>query len=118
VAATRFTAEHTPLNLMIASPALRALQTAQLFASAIRYPAQDLRTDPRLYLASPANIKTVIRETDDSILHLAIVGHNPGISEFASEISADPDLAPLGTCGVVTVQLDCDSWFDDRFLNW
>src|SRR5687767_2042344 len=81
-AAQQLAAGYPPPDLIIASPARRALETARLFAETFGYPLQQLTTDKQIYLAGPADLLTVIHAVPDDIGRLTIVGHNPGISNL------------------------------------
>lgn len=96
-------------SLILSSPAIRAWTTAKIVADSINYPREFLQRDERLYLASVESILTVIEEQDTGFNHLMIVGHNPGLTEFANFLA--PDVTPnLPTCGLVSVTIDCDDW--------
>jgi len=100
---------------IITSPAVRALATANIFAKELHVPAAKFVQDERLYLASPKVIREVIRELADTESHLMIVGHNPGITEFASRICAERDLDNMPTCAIYTVEFELESWSE---LEW
>jgi phosphohistidine phosphatase len=44
-----------------------------------------------------------------------IFGHNPGLSEFAQELTSDAKLGELPTCAVYTMEFDISSWADARY---
>lgn len=100
---------------VIASPAVRALTTAQIFARELHLPASKLQQDERLYLASPKAIKEVVRESGGGAQHLMIVGHNPGLTEFADRISADREIDNMPTCAIYTLEFDIEDWSE---LEW
>jgi phosphohistidine phosphatase len=100
---------------MITSPALRALTTAQIFARELHLSAAKMQQDERLYLASPKVIKEVVRELGGDARHLMIVGHNPGLTEFAERISAERDIDNMPTCAIYTVEFEIDDWNE---LEW
>ncbi|HEY5760865.1 MAG TPA: histidine phosphatase family protein [Steroidobacter sp.] len=102
-------------DLVIASPAVRALTTAQIFARELHLAASKLRQDERLYLASPKVLKEVIRELGGTTPHLMIVGHNPGLTEFADKVSADREIDNMPTCAIYTVEFEIKDWSE---LEW
>ena len=102
-------------DLMLASPAVRALTTATVMARELKVPATHLRQDERLYLASPADILAVVRELGGEARHVMVFGHNPGITECANQLSAGEQIDNLPTCGVFTAQFDIDAW---QALDW
>ena len=96
-------------SLIVSSPARRAWTTAKLVAEQINYPREFLQRDDRLYLASVDSIIDVIGDQDTKFNNLMIVGHNPGMTQFANFLV--PNLTSnLPTCGVVSVVIDMDDW--------
>lgn len=113
--ARQLAAQQVRADLMLTSPAVRALETARVFARALEYPLRRLKTDERLYLAKPKDILEVVRGVGSRVRHLMLFGHNPGLSEFAQLLTNDPELGELPTCAVYSVELDVRSWADARF---
>ncbi len=68
-------------DAMIASPALRIKQTIEGVEAGL---GARLRPDfdKRIYMASAASLFDVIRETPDSVDHLLLIGHNPGLEDL------------------------------------
>lgn len=100
---------------IITSPAARALATANIFARELHVAATKLVEDERLYLASPKVILEVIRELGGNDDHLMIVGHNPGLTEFADRICAERGIDNMPTCAIYTLELDLKEWSE---LEW
>ena len=100
---------------VIASPAVRALTTAQIFARELHLPLTKLQQDERLYLASPKVLKEVIRELGGEARHLMVVGHNPGLTEFADRVSAERGIDNMPTCAIYTLEFDLKDWSE---LEW
>lgn len=92
-------------DLILSSPAVRAITTATIIARELGI-ASRLQQDERLYLASAEGLLAVVRELGRKAKHLMLVGHNPGLSEFADRISRDRALDNLPTCAVYTVEFD------------
>lgn len=96
-------------SLIVSSPAQRAWSTARVIAEEIAYPLEFLQREKSLYLASVDEILDVIASQDEGFNSLMIVGHNPGLTEFANFLS--PGLTNnLPTAGVVAVEIDRDDW--------
>ena len=98
-------------DLIVSSPATRALATARIIAAAVGYPADRIREDERLYLASPAEILEAIRDLEDGYERVFLFGHNPGLTELVNELS-EPAVDNVPTCGVVELRLAVDRWAD------
>jgi len=102
-------------DLMLSSPAVRALSTASVMARELKVPAALIVQDERLYLATPADMLAVIRELGGEAKHLMVFGHNPGMTELANRLSASDQIDNLPTCGVFTAQFDVRDW---SLLDW
>lgn len=104
----------TPAQWLWLSPALRARQTAQPIAQLWDCESME---DSALYLADPFALLHCLQTTPADYQHLALVGHNPGISQLAHYLAVpsdqgtvEVDIPPLGT-----VQLTFHgSWQDLR----
>jgi len=96
-------------SLIVSSPATRAWSTARIIADAINYPLEFLQKEDSLYLASVDEILDVVVAQDNGFNNLMIVGHNPGLTDFANFLV--PGLTHnVPTAGVVSVQIDQDNW--------
>ena len=96
-------------SLIVSSPAVRAWQTAKTVAHEISYPKEFLQRDDRLYLASVRQILEVLAEQDPGFNSVMLVGHNPGLTDFANRLV--PGItANLPTAGLVAVEIDSDDW--------
>jgi phosphohistidine phosphatase len=102
-------------DLILTSPAVRALTTATLLAKELGLPADKLHKDDRLYHATPTVILEVIRELGGSARHVMVVAHNPGLTEFSDQIASDRSIDHMPTCAVVTASVDVRQWTD---LDW
>jgi len=96
-------------SLIVSSPAKRAWQTARIVAQEIDYPLEFLQREESLYLASLDQLLDVVASQDNGFNHLMVVGHNPGLTDFANFLS--PGLTNnLQTAAVVSVEMDRDDW--------
>ena len=96
-------------SLIVSSPAKRAWQTARIVAREIDYPLEFLQREESLYLASLDQLLDVVASQDNGFNHLMVVGHNPGLTDFANFLS--PGLTNnLQTAAVVSVEMDRDDW--------
>lgn len=93
------------IDRFISSPALRALDTCEIFNKVYGI---EVETDRKLYNASEKNFESVIFDLNDNLSSVAMFSHNNGISNFANSISQDLFMFP--TCGVAGFQIECESW--------
>lgn len=96
-------------DLVLASDARRARETIEAIRSAMGAAAGKLLVEPALYLAGPERLLALVTGQDAAVGHLALVGHNPGLSELAQQLGAAVDDLP--TCGIVTFEFpEMKSW--------
>lgn len=95
-------------DLILASPARRALDTARLIADALGHPRSAIVADERLYESTPGLLLAVLRQSDDRHRTLVLVGHNPEISALAHRLA--PDVTRMPTCAVLECGFDAASW--------
>jgi len=94
---------------IICSPAVRAWSTARIIAREIGYPVEFLQREDNLYLASLDDLLDTVVAQDDGFNSLMLVGHNPGLTNFANFLV--PGLTDnLPTAGVVSVEIEQDDW--------
>ena len=98
-------------DLIVASPAVRALATARSIAEATGYPVDGIREDKRIYQAGSAEILDVIRGLEDQRDRVFLFGHNPGLTELVNELT-EPAVDNVPTCGVVELLLASQRWAD------
>ena len=96
-------------DLVIGSDAVRARLTAEAVAEAARYAGQIL-LDRRLYMASPADIRSLLRTVPDKAETVMIVGHNPGLEELVAQLTGD--WQDLPTAALAQIVLPIDQWRD------
>ena len=103
-------------ELIISSPALRAITTAKIIAEKLKYPVSNIKKDKNIYEASALDLLSVIKQTNNKLKFLMLVGHNPGITYLINLIS-DKRLDNLPTAGIVCLKKEADNWeeIDD---NW
>ncbi len=97
-------------DLIIASKAKRAKQTAKKIAAAVGYDEEKIVWLNKLYHCIPSVFEETIYDTDNNVQTLFIVAHNPGISEFANELSPDFHIDLMPTCGIVGASFDAEEW--------
>lgn len=97
-------------DLIIASPAKRAKQTAKKIATELGYEPEKIQWVDKLYHCIPQVFEEVLYEVGDEVKTVFIVGHNPGITEFVNELSPGFRIDHMPTCGMVGAELDIAHW--------
>ncbi|TXI68380.1 MAG: histidine phosphatase family protein [Cyclobacteriaceae bacterium] len=96
-------------DLLLSSPAERALTTCLIIAEEVGYAKSKIKTDKKLYHADDAQILNVVQSLDNKFATVWIFGHNPGLTDFVN-LLADADIDNIPTCGVVACSLNISSW--------
>lgn len=96
-------------DLMISSPATRAIDTARLIAKEIGYPVKKIVIDSHLYAHGPDGILNAILTVEDKFDEIMLFGHNPDITTLAARFTAQFN-DDMPTCGVVCIDFDVESW--------
>lgn len=103
-------------DFALVSDAARAQQTYARICLGMgrKIPAQ---TDPALYLAPEAFILDRIRAADDDSETLLVIGHNPGIHQFAYDLGQRGPhkltaalAASFPTCALAVIETDAEHW--------
>lgn len=96
-------------DLIITSPAKRALQTARYYADQLAYPLDRLQAEPLVYLASVHQLIGLLETVDPKVRTLLAVGHNPAITNLANMLGGlHIDSIPTG--GIVALAFHQPSW--------
>ena len=109
-------ANNASLQLILSSPAVRALTTATLVARELDYDADDIAVNDRMYGASAEELLEIAREAPADVDSMLMVGHNESISEFANKLSPK-HVASMPTASIVALRFDCDNWHDIKRDN-
>jgi len=88
------------VDLVICSTAVRARET--LAASGLT--AGEVRHDERVYAAAPQDLMSVLDEVSDDLGTVAVVGHNPGLSELVGVLTGEPVELKTSAIAVVAWQ--------------
>jgi phosphohistidine phosphatase len=91
------------------SMARRAQLTIEGLAAAL--PDRDIAwdVDDDLYTFGWQGLLRWIRQRNDNLNTVVLVGHNPAITDF-SNVIGDGDISNVPTCGYVQLQLNADEW--------
>jgi len=96
-------------DLIISSPALRAITTAKLIAKEVNY-EKAITPNQYVYEAFVNTLQEIVEYIHDSNDTVFLVGHNPGVSALAYMLCDLKESLP--TCAIVEIQFDCNSWLD------
>ena len=95
-------------DLILSSPAVRALKTAEIIAKKLDYRRRDIVVDDRLYAVGADDLLDVIHKLGDKLERVMLFGHNPELTELAHRLSSK--IAHMPTCAVAEFSFDAKSW--------
>jgi phosphohistidine phosphatase len=93
-------------QIIITSPALRTKTTAEIFADHLLLP--DPKTNKAIYEASKQAWLKVINQLPDQYDFIAIVGHNPGVSQILYYLTGET--REVHTSTVALIDFETDDW--------
>ncbi len=96
-------------DLVISSPAKRAVLTARTIAKAVGYEAGRIETDEAIYGGGASRLLGLIRRIDDANHRVMLFGHNPGLTWLAVDLT-DARIDNMPTCAVLCIRFDVASW--------
>ncbi|MDM0108118.1 histidine phosphatase family protein [Variovorax sp. J22R24] len=97
-------------DLLVSSPALRALTTAQLIADEIGYQRKGIVVDERIYASSPDGLLAVVCALDHKLKRVMLFGHNPEFTDLSHRLSSE--ITDMPTCAVAEFRFDVKAWAD------
>ncbi len=95
-------------DLILSSPAKRALTTARVIAKELGYKRKKIVVDDRLYAAEADVVLDVIQRLGNEADSVMLFGHNPELTELAHRLSSKIKRMP--TCAVAEFTFDVNSW--------
>lgn len=98
-------------DVIFSSTAKRTAMTAQILAAGISFPVEQVIWRNELYLAEAELLFSVAQQADDHIQSLAIIAHNPGLSELADRLLSKP-IHGMSPATVVAITWPVEHWSD------
>ncbi len=101
-------------DLLVSSPAKRALTTALFFAEAFGIEGDAVVQAQDIYEASLQDIIHIIGNLPDTAHTIMLFGHNPTLTDVANRFS-ERFIDNIPTCGVVQIESKAATWkaFDE-----
>ena len=96
-------------SLILTSPAARASHTALIFARTLNLGSDIVKVNDRLFHCSPSLIMDLVTGLSDKVDSVAIVAHNPGLTDLAYELTKG-QVNFMPTTGVTVLRYNVDSW--------
>lgn len=100
-------AEQMQVDIILASTALRVRETLELLLPAWQHTGPVV-WEEQLYHASPQTLTQHLSALDSSWSSALVVGHNPGLSEFVSQLTGSAVEMP--TTSIAVLECKADDW--------
>lgn len=96
-------------DLIISSPAKRALTTALFFAEAFGIPEEQVVREQDIYEASVRDLLRIISALPDAAHTVLLFGHNNTLTDVANLFTED-FIENVPTCGIVRIESASPNW--------
>lgn len=96
-------------DLIITSPATRAVQTAVGIGDLVNYKIDSLKINQEIYFGNTTDILAIIKNIDDTVNDIFLFGHEPILSSLIYHFTKT-SLEKFPTCAVYRIAFDIKSW--------
>jgi phosphohistidine phosphatase len=97
------------IDLVVSSPAVRAMATAEVFCEVLGIEPESILQDRQIYLAGSAKLLQLISYFDEMADSALLVAHNPALTDLANDL-ANAGIDNIPTCGLVILELPVRHW--------
>jgi phosphohistidine phosphatase len=101
-------------GLLLSSPAVRALQTAQIMLHGLGMDKEALRIEKTMYTSDSEQLEDLFFDLPSTVDEILMVGHNPAVTNFVNRF-IDAKIDALPTSGTVALVFDINDW--EEVLN-
>lgn len=109
IMAKRLAAQKLFPEMLISSPANRAISTAKLFAKEMDYELDRIQEESAIYEAETLSLLKIVNSFDNQLNYIALFGHNPGVSLFAHYLCHKSQV-DFPTCACMHLKFETDDW--------
>lgn len=99
-------------DVIVSSPATRALNTAFIFARTFEMKESNVQIEGSLYESDVKSYIKIISQADKKINRLMLFGHNPMLTELTNELNKDLLFDNVPTCGIIKIGYEFNDWKD------
>jgi phosphohistidine phosphatase len=96
-------------EIIIASPANRAITTCEIVIEQLGLAKESIQTDKNIYNADYKSLLKIVNQLDNSKKSAALFGHNNGITDLTVYLT-DADIFNIPTSGMVLIEFPFDDW--------
>jgi len=96
-------------ELLISSPASRAIETAEIFADTLGIEREQIMQKIEIYEGQVGALVAIVQTLPDEYGTAMLFGHNPVISAFVDWLTGKP-AGDMNTCGIAKIDLEIPHW--------
>ena len=96
-------------DLIISSPAIRAVHTSLIFARQFDFPVHRINMNDALYENQKEAIVEVLENLQNELDFVMLVGHDPALTNLANEFLKNPK-EKLPTSSILCLKFKVDDW--------
>jgi len=108
--ATKLVKKDIGFDLILTSPAIRAITTAQIISNRLDHKQRFLEVDKKLYQADCTTLLTIASKLHKKIKSVMLVGHNPALEDFAAYMTGES--VSMQTCSLIEFTFELKDWKD------
>jgi phosphohistidine phosphatase len=113
--ALRISQQGIVFDCIYSSPAFRAIETAIIFADELNFSFSEIILKKEIYSGFCKDaLKEILDQANNEHKTIAVVGHNPGLTDISAELTGFSDIYMPKT-SVVVIESNTENWLD--FLN-
>jgi phosphohistidine phosphatase len=96
-------------DLIITSPALRALETARIMQHGLGLSSEQLREEKSIYSSDSEKLEDLFYDLPVATENILLVGHNPAVTSFVNNF-LENKIDALPTSAVVGLEFNTHEW--------
>jgi phosphohistidine phosphatase len=100
-------------DLILSSPATRALQTARGISEYVGYKREEIKIFPEIYFGDTQAVYQLVKQVETAFNDVFLFGHEPKLSSLIIKLTANV-LEKFSTCSVYRISFDVTKWSDIR----
>lgn len=97
-------------DLLVSSPATRAITTARIFAEELNLHLDEIVLNPHIYEASAWTLLHIVRSLPPEHEEVMLFGHNPGLSALAHDLCKSCPFDEMTTSAAARIELPARVW--------
>ncbi len=97
------------VDLIITSPAIRAVHTALIYAQTLKYPSHRIEINDLLYNGDKGKLIKFLQNSDVRYDSILLVGHDPGLTNLYNHLTKE-SIDKIPSSGIAGVKLKVKSF--------